>query len=38
LVLDMAQRVAKIQQQLVEPQAENQLLREQIKRTSNNSP
>ena len=37
LVLDMAQRLAKIEQQLVELQAENQLLREQINRTSNNS-
>lgn len=37
LVLDMAQRLAKIEQQLVELQTENQLLRKQINRTSNNS-
>ena len=37
LVIDMAQRLALIEQQLVELQAENQLLREQINRTSNNS-
>ena len=37
LVMDMAQRLAKMEQQLAELQAENQLLREQINRTSNNS-
>ncbi len=37
LVMDMAQGLAKIEQQLVELQAENQLLKEQINRTSNNS-
>lgn len=37
LVMDMAQRLAKIERQLVELQAEKQLLKEQINRTSNNS-
>jgi transposase len=36
LVLEMQERLAKIEQQLVEVQAENQLLTEQINRTSNN--
>jgi len=36
-VMEMAQQLAKIEQHLGELQAENQLLREQIKRTSNNS-
>lgn len=37
LVMDMAQRLATIERQLVELQAENKLLKEQINRTSNNS-
>ncbi len=37
LVVDMAQRLAAIEQQLAELQAQNQLLREQINRTSKNS-
>ena len=37
LVMEMQERLALIEQQLSELQAENQLLREQINRTSNNS-
>jgi len=37
LVLELVQRLAKIEQQLAELQVENQRLREQVNRTSNNS-